>query len=164
MIRDLELFFLSYFAVVNGTYVALLFLGVFRMYRRFRQVEEEDTTSLLQMEAVVELFAWIYVGVAFYNIFLQVEFFWTLLALSFGFTTIYSMVCLLIEEMTFRKYPSMKSLLVLFLCNWIENIGYRQMTVYWRIRGFFSFFRHWRGTNRESREIRKKLSREKRAS
>lgn len=109
-------------------------------------------------EPVVEIFAWIYVGIAFYYGFLDLEFFYLIIAISFGFTSLYSMVCLFIEEMTFRKYPSLRSLTVLFLCNFVENIGYRQMTIYWRLKGFVDFFWNLKGTRKETIAIRDKVN------
>jgi hypothetical protein len=92
------------------------------------------------------------VGCAFYYGFLNVEFFVLIIALSFGFTIIYSFICLLIEEMTFRKYPSFRSLTILLLCNFIENIGYRQMTLYWRLKGFVAFFKNFKNVRRETQK------------
>lgn len=46
-----------------------------------------------------------------------------------------------LEELTFRRYPKFTDLLQLFGLAVIENFGYRQLTTYWRIRGFISALR-----------------------
>jgi cellulose synthase/poly-beta-1,6-N-acetylglucosamine synthase-like glycosyltransferase len=43
-----------------------------------------------------------------------------------------------LEELTFRRYSRMRDLLKLFGLAIVENLGYRQINSYWRIRGFAS--------------------------
>ena len=43
-----------------------------------------------------------------------------------------------LEELTFRRYPRMRDLVHLFALAVIENIGYRQMISFWRLRGIVS--------------------------
>ncbi|MEN9653906.1 MAG: hypothetical protein RL235_18 [Chlamydiota bacterium] len=96
------------------------------------------------LEPVMETLAWIYVIIVACLGALNVPFFLLILAVSFGFTALYSIFCLSIEEFSFRKYPSLKSLTILLLCNLIENIGYRQCTVYWRLRGYYWFIKQFK--------------------
>ena len=49
---------------------------------------------------------------------------------------------LIIEEITFRRYPSTKNVLVLFLVGIVENFGYRQLNSWWRLKAIVDF---WRG-------------------
>lgn len=111
------------------------------------------------LEPIVEIGAIIYIIFAFIYGFLNLDFLYLVLAVSFGFTSLYSILCLFIEEMTFRKYPSLRSLIVLFMCNFIENIGYRQMTLYWRMKGFVDFFRNLKTTRKETQVIKEKVKR-----
>ena len=70
-----------------------------------------------------------------------------------AFTFAYTTFCLLIEEITFNKYPSLRSFGLLFLCSVVENLGYRQLTVLWRIHGVFDFFRRFKIVLKESKII-----------
>jgi len=57
-------------------------------------------------------------------------------AILFGI--IISVSAIALEELTFRRYPSYRDLLKLFLLAILENFGYRQLSSYWRIKGVFS--------------------------
>ncbi|MBU2513677.1 glycosyltransferase family 2 protein [bacterium] len=46
---------------------------------------------------------------------------------------------LVVEEMTFRRYPGMKMIIVLFFVGIVENFGYRQMNAWWRLKAIFDF-------------------------
>ncbi|MBS3904819.1 MAG: glycosyltransferase family 2 protein [Simkania sp.] len=78
-----------------------------------------------------------------------------LILITLGFAFVYSLACLLIEEASFRKYTSFKTIMMMFLLSLIENCGYRQLTVYWRIKSFAQFFRTFRQTHRESKRLQR---------
>jgi hypothetical protein len=44
--------------------------------------------------------------------------------------------------MNFHRYEGMRDRLWLLLWALLENFGYRQLTMVWRLRGFYKF---WRG-------------------
>jgi cellulose synthase/poly-beta-1,6-N-acetylglucosamine synthase-like glycosyltransferase len=46
-----------------------------------------------------------------------------------------------LEELTFRRYTRLRDLLRLFLLAFAENLGYRQILTYYRLRGTISYFR-----------------------
>ena len=48
-------------------------------------------------------------------------------------------------ELSFHRYARFSDLLRLFGLAVLENFGYRQLTIYWRIRGFFSGLRGVKG-------------------
>lgn len=51
-----------------------------------------------------------------------------------------------LEELTFRRYPRWLDLLRLFSASVVENLGYRQMNQWWRLKGTISVLRgtrHW---------------------
>jgi cellulose synthase/poly-beta-1,6-N-acetylglucosamine synthase-like glycosyltransferase len=57
-----------------------------------------------------------------------------------------------LEEITFRRYPRFKDLLSLFMLAIIENLGYRQIVTFWRVKGMVSFFarkKSWGGAVRK---------------
>jgi cellulose synthase/poly-beta-1,6-N-acetylglucosamine synthase-like glycosyltransferase len=66
-----------------------------------------------------------------------------LAAVVFG--AMISLMSVLLEEMSFRRYPKIRQLLWLAAIGVIENFGYRQLTTYWRLRGTIDFVRKKQG-------------------
>jgi cellulose synthase/poly-beta-1,6-N-acetylglucosamine synthase-like glycosyltransferase len=66
----------------------------------------------------------------------------TFLALSVLYAVLVSMLSVLLEDITFRRYPRLRDIGVLLAAALLENFGYRQLTVWWRVRAFWEF---WRG-------------------
>ena len=64
---------------------------------------------------------------------------YTLCAVVFGI--ILSVSSVLLEEASFHRYPRWKELLLLNLFAIIENFGYRQLTLWWRLRGTIDWLR-----------------------
>lgn len=52
-----------------------------------------------------------------------------------GFGCLVSVVALLVEEVTFRRYRRLRDLLVAVAAAVVENLGYRQLHAWWRLRG-----------------------------
>jgi cellulose synthase/poly-beta-1,6-N-acetylglucosamine synthase-like glycosyltransferase len=63
------------------------------------------------------------------------------LAVSFAFGIALSIATVGLEEMVFPRYPRLRDLLSLFWLAVAENIGYRQVITYWRVRGMVSKLR-----------------------
>ncbi len=66
-----------------------------------------------------------------------------LAAVVFG--AMISITSVLLEEMSFRRYPKVRHLLLLAALGVVENFGYRQLTTYWRLRGSIDFLRNKQG-------------------
>jgi cellulose synthase/poly-beta-1,6-N-acetylglucosamine synthase-like glycosyltransferase len=62
-------------------------------------------------------------------------------SLACGLGILLSMLALLLEELSFRRYGRMRDRALLVVWAVIENIGYRQLTVVWRLRGVVSYLR-----------------------
>lgn len=62
-----------------------------------------------------------------------------LVAVVFG--TLISLTCVLLEEMSFRRYPRTRDVLWLAALAVLENFGYRQLTSWWRFKGVVAFLR-----------------------
>lgn len=45
---------------------------------------------------------------------------------------------LVLEEMTFRRYPRLRDVLILFAYSILENFGYRQLHAWWRMKGLIN--------------------------
>ena len=66
-----------------------------------------------------------------------------LAAVAYG--SIFSVSAVLLEEVSFKRYPRVSDLLVLSLAGIVENFGYRQLTTWWRLTGAVDFLRKKRG-------------------
>lgn len=63
------------------------------------------------------------------------------LAVAFALGISLSFAAVGLEELSFRRYPRLRDLLTLLLVAIAENIGYRQLSIWWRLRGMISKFR-----------------------
>ncbi|HSD69333.1 MAG TPA: glycosyltransferase family 2 protein, partial [Woeseiaceae bacterium] len=61
--------------------------------------------------------------------------------LAVGLGLLLSTSALVLEEMSFHVYPRLSDLFLLFLASVVENVGYRQLTVVWRLRGLANWMR-----------------------
>ena len=52
-----------------------------------------------------------------------------------------SVAAVILEEVSFRKYPRLLDLLRLAMYGVLENFGYRQLALWWRLRGTIDFLR-----------------------
>jgi cellulose synthase/poly-beta-1,6-N-acetylglucosamine synthase-like glycosyltransferase len=55
--------------------------------------------------------------------------------LGFGYATFLSLLTLYVEEASYHRYQSWRDLAVAALASVAENIGYRQLHAWWRVRG-----------------------------
>jgi len=62
-----------------------------------------------------------------------------LVAVCYG--ALISVAAVILEEVSFRRYPRLTDLLRLCVFGIIENFGYRQITLWWRLRGTVDFLR-----------------------
>jgi cellulose synthase/poly-beta-1,6-N-acetylglucosamine synthase-like glycosyltransferase len=61
-----------------------------------------------------------------------------LLSLSLGL--LLSVSAIMLEEFSFPMYRRPRELALLYAAALLENFGYRQLTVWWRLKGFFRWF------------------------
>ncbi len=62
-------------------------------------------------------------------------------AAAIGYALVTSLWAVLLEEVSFRKYPRRSDLLKLLWFSVLEPFGYRQLTVFFRVQSFWSYFR-----------------------
>jgi len=74
------------------------------------------------------------------------------LAVAVVFGIALSIAAVGLEEMSFRRYPRYRDLLGLFWLAVLENLGYRQINAFWRLRGVVSKLRGVRGWGRMERK------------
>ncbi|HOX29252.1 MAG TPA: glycosyltransferase, partial [bacterium] len=90
---------------------------------------------------VVELFG--YLGLASGLYFHVVNWYFALLFFiaAYGLGVVLSLYCLVLDEAFFHKYARFRDVLFLLGIALLENLGYRQLTVFWRINGMIKYFR-----------------------
>jgi cellulose synthase/poly-beta-1,6-N-acetylglucosamine synthase-like glycosyltransferase len=90
---------------------------------------------------VVEMLGYLFIIVAISRDSLDTHY----LLLFFGVTCFFSMILttfsILLEEATFKKYSNSGDVLRMFFCTLVENLGYRQLCIYWRLKGLFNYLR-----------------------
>lgn len=105
------------------------------------------------LEPLIELFTYFYIIVGLLLGIVDITFLLLFLALTWGMICIFTLFSLMIEELTFKQYPSFKSFGKLFFYSVIEMFGYRQLTVLWRLQGFVSFFKRFSTIREDSKEL-----------
>lgn len=63
------------------------------------------------------------------------------LAITFTFGVFVSVATLILEEVQLRRFPKARDLAVLALIAVVENFGYRQLSNFWRLQGWWQFLR-----------------------
>jgi cellulose synthase/poly-beta-1,6-N-acetylglucosamine synthase-like glycosyltransferase len=59
----------------------------------------------------------------------------------YGLGTALTALTLIVEDVSFHRYETFRDRALLLGWALMENLGYRQLTVYWRLRGFWKFLR-----------------------
>ncbi len=60
---------------------------------------------------------------------------------AYGLGTALTAFTLVLEDLSFHRYTTLRDRLMLFGWTLLENLGYRQLTVWWRLRGMWKFLR-----------------------
>ena len=60
---------------------------------------------------------------------------------AYGLGTALTAFTLILEDISFHRYETFRDRVLLFWWALLENLGYRQLTVWWRLRGLWKFIR-----------------------
>ncbi|MEJ2193416.1 MAG: glycosyltransferase [Ignavibacteriaceae bacterium] len=66
-------------------------------------------------------------------------------AFAFLYGVVLSTLAVCLEELSFKKYSNPKHMIQLMIAALIENFGFRQLTAWWRFKGFVEYFVGKRG-------------------
>lgn len=88
---------------------------------------------------VIEFLGYFVVTASFILGIINLEFFMLFLIMAILVGIFFSTGAILLEEMSYRRYPKLKDLFILLVYGVIENFGYRQLLSYWRTQAFFKF-------------------------
>jgi len=90
---------------------------------------------------LIEAFGYIAVIAGFIWGIINLEVFILFFIVSVVYGVMFSVGAVLLEEISFQRYPRTSDLLKLLFMGLIENFGYRQITVWWRVRAFWDYMR-----------------------
>jgi cellulose synthase/poly-beta-1,6-N-acetylglucosamine synthase-like glycosyltransferase len=65
----------------------------------------------------------------------------TFFVLAVMYMVLVSALAVLLEDIAFRRYPSIRDLGRLLVAAVLENFGFRQLTMWWRVRAFWEYLR-----------------------
>jgi YaiO family outer membrane protein len=85
----------------------------------------------------VEIIGYVAVVLAWQMDLLNPEFFLLFMVMSMIYGAFLSIGAVLLEEISFRRYPYWLDLMKLIVCGILENFGYRQMLSLFKVRAFF---------------------------
>jgi len=136
----LETFFKHKDMLFNPRYGRIGFLG-------FGQILIVDI-----MGPIVEVLGYFLVPLLWAVGLLAVEYLLAFLAITFTFGVFVSVATLILEEVELRRFPRASDLAVLTLVSVLENFGYRQISNFWRVRGFWQFLRKQQGWGQMTRK------------
>lgn len=88
---------------------------------------------------IIELLGYILIPLSYITGLLNLKFFLLFLCSSILYGVVLSIGAILLEQFTFNKYPSFGQLIKLSVYGILENFGYRQLTLLYRVEGIIKF-------------------------
>ncbi len=90
---------------------------------------------------VIELSGFIIVGISWWMGAINVTFALLFLVFAIVLGVIISICAVLLEEMTTKRYERSRDVIILALYAVFENLGFRQLHAWWRVRGLFDYLK-----------------------
>ncbi len=100
----------------------------------------------------VEILGYVVVLLSFLLGILNIEFFLLFLAVAILYGIFLSIAAVLLEEISFRRYPGWVDLSKLLVFSIVENFGYRQMLSLFKVKAFWDVLRRRRAWGRMERD------------
>lgn len=101
---------------------------------------------------VIELAGYAAFALTFFMGAADLSFVMLFLAVSVGFGLLLSLWATVLEEVSFRRYPAARDFVLLVWFAVIESFGYRQLTLWFRVHGYWKYLRkdaRWGEMDRE---------------
>lgn len=105
---------------------------------------------------VVELLGYVILPLAYLVGMLNLLSVGTFFALTLLLSMLLSILAVFLDDIAFRRHARVRDLALLTLASIVENLGYRQITVWWRVCAFWEY---WRGQTSWGQMERRGLSR-----
>lgn len=93
------------------------------------------------LSPLIELLGYVTIVLALLLGCLSQHFFLEFLLFGYAFATLISVGSVLLEEMNYRRYSSWSEVAWLLIYCLFEHFPYRQMTMFWRLRGMWEYLR-----------------------
>jgi len=93
---------------------------------------------------LVEVFGWVVTVIGLSAGKLNTSFALLFMLVAWGYGMLLSIWAVVLEEVSFRRYRRFGDLLLLLLYASLENFGYRQRTVWWRLKAFVTVWKSGR--------------------
>ncbi|MCP4603178.1 MAG: glycosyltransferase family 2 protein [Proteobacteria bacterium] len=90
---------------------------------------------------VVELIGIIFVVFSYILGLTDVAFLFLYINVAVLFGIMLSIAAILLEELSFRAYPKWTDILKMCVYAFLENVGYRHLTLVWRVKGIYAYMR-----------------------
>jgi len=90
---------------------------------------------------VIEIFGYVTFAAAWYLGTLDLHFAMAFIGAAIFLGIAMSMFSLVVEEMTFKRFPRLRMVLLLFFMCILENFGYRQLNAWWRFKAIYDFLK-----------------------
>jgi cellulose synthase/poly-beta-1,6-N-acetylglucosamine synthase-like glycosyltransferase len=71
----------------------------------------------------------------------DLDFAWRFLLVAYGYAVLVSFIALAVEEVSFHRYHRWRDLAAVLAAALLENLGYRQLTAFWRLQGTWAVLR-----------------------
>jgi len=95
---------------------------------------------------LVELLGYLWTTWAWWAGFISGQAFSLFLLVAVGLGIVLSVAGVLLEQWSFRMYPTVRQMLLLVLAAVVENLGYRQLNAWWRLVGLYRWARQKEGS------------------
>jgi cellulose synthase/poly-beta-1,6-N-acetylglucosamine synthase-like glycosyltransferase len=93
------------------------------------------------LSPVIELSGYLLLPLLLLLGYLDVSYVAAFMVMSILYSILVSILAVLLEDVTFRRYTNPRDMVVLVGAAVLEHLGYRQLTVWWRVRAFWEFSR-----------------------
>lgn len=93
------------------------------------------------LSPVIEVGGYIFFTISYFLGVINWPFFLLFLIVCVVLGMFMSILSILLEELTIRKYDRVRDVLILILFTFLENLGYRQIHAWWRFRGLIDFLK-----------------------
>lgn len=93
------------------------------------------------LSPIIELAGYVLLVVSLWLGAINIQFALLFLTAAVLLGMILSVLSVMLEELTFRRYDRLRDVMILILFAFIENLGYRQIHAWWRFWGLIDFFK-----------------------
>jgi len=101
---------------------------------------------------IFEVTGYVVVTISVIMDWINVTFFFVFLTLAILFGVILTVASLIMEEGTVKKYKNPRDLFRMPILGIIENLGYRQLVTYWRMKGIYDLIKRKKSWGKMTRK------------